>query len=75
MLDLNKDVKYIKGVGPARAELLNSIGIFFLYDLITIMQNFMLFTLSFALRPLTKNGSIPAIAPFLRVFTILFSYI
>ena len=28
MLDLNKDVKYIKGVGPARAELLNSIGIF-----------------------------------------------
>ena len=35
MLDLNKDVKYIKGVGPARAELLNSIGIFNLYDLIT----------------------------------------
>ena len=35
MLDLNKDVKYIKGVGPARADLLNSIGIFNLYDLIT----------------------------------------
>ena len=33
--DLNKDVKYIKGVGPARADLLNSIGIFNLYDLIT----------------------------------------
>ena len=35
MLDLNKDVKFIKGVGPARAELLNSIGIFNLKDLIT----------------------------------------
>ena len=35
MFDLNKDVKYIKGVGPARADLLNSIGIFNLYDLIT----------------------------------------
>lgn len=34
MLDLNKDVKFIKGVGPARAELLNSIGIFNLKDLI-----------------------------------------
>lgn len=35
MLDLNKDVKFIKGVGPARAKLLNSLGIFTLYDLIT----------------------------------------
>lgn len=35
MLDLNKDVKYIKGVGPARAELLNKLGIFNLKDLIT----------------------------------------
>lgn len=35
MLDLNKDVKFIKGVGPARAKLLNSLGIFNLYDLIT----------------------------------------
>lgn len=35
MLDLNKDVKFIKGVGPARADLLNNIGIFNLYDLIT----------------------------------------
>ena len=35
MLDLNKDVKFIKGVGPARAELLNGLGIFTLGDLIT----------------------------------------
>lgn len=35
MLDLNKDVKFIKGVGPARAKLLNTLGIFNLYDLIT----------------------------------------
>jgi len=35
MLNLNKDVKFIKGVGPARAKLLNSLGIFTLGDLIT----------------------------------------
>lgn len=35
MLDLNKDVKYIKGVGPARVLLLNKLGIFTLKDLIT----------------------------------------
>ena len=35
MLDLNKEIKYIKGVGPARAQLLNKIGIFNLKDLIT----------------------------------------
>lgn len=35
MLDLNKDVKFIKGVGPARAKILNSLGIFTLGDLIT----------------------------------------
>ena len=35
MLDLNKDVKFIKGVGPARAKLLNLLGIFTLLDLIT----------------------------------------
>ena len=35
MLDLNKDVKFIKGVGPARAKLLNNLGIFTLEDLIT----------------------------------------
>ena len=33
MVDLNKDIKYIKGVGPARAEILNTIGIFTLGDL------------------------------------------
>ena len=35
MLDLNKDVKYIKGVGPNRVKLLNKIGINTLKDLIT----------------------------------------
>ena len=35
MLDLNKEIKYVKGVGSARAELLNKIGIFNLKDLIT----------------------------------------
>ena len=34
-MDLNEDVKYIKGVGPNRAKLLNKIGIFTLKDLIT----------------------------------------
>ena len=35
MLDLDKDVKYIKGVGPTRVLLLNKLGIFTLKDLIT----------------------------------------
>ena len=35
MVDLNKDIKYIKGVGPARAEILNNIGIFTLGDALT----------------------------------------
>lgn len=35
MLDLNKDVKYVKGVGPSRVQLLNKVGIFTLKDLIT----------------------------------------
>ncbi len=35
MIDLKKDVKYVKGVGPNRAELLNKLGIFTLQDLIT----------------------------------------
>ena len=35
MVDLNKDVKYIKGVGPNRVKLLNRLGIFTLKDLIT----------------------------------------
>ena len=35
LVDLNKDVKYIKGVGPNRATLLNKLGIFTLDDLIT----------------------------------------
>ena len=34
-MDLNKDVKFIKGVGPNRVKLLNKIGIFTLKDLIT----------------------------------------
>lgn len=35
MTDLNQSVQYIKGVGPARAELLNKLGIFTLNDIIT----------------------------------------
>lgn len=35
MIDLNKEIKYIKGVGPSRAEVLNSIGIFSLGDALT----------------------------------------
>ena len=35
MIDLEKDVKYIKGVGPNRIKLLNKLGIFTLKDLIT----------------------------------------
>ena len=35
MVDLEKDVKYIKGVGPNRVKLLNKLGIFTLKDLIT----------------------------------------
>ena len=35
MINLNKDVKYIKGVGPNRVKLLNKLGIFTLGDLIT----------------------------------------
>ena len=34
-MDLNKDVKYVKGVGPNRVQLLNRLGIFTLKDLIT----------------------------------------
>lgn len=35
MTDLKNDVKYIKGVGPARAKSLNKLGIYTLEDLIT----------------------------------------
>lgn len=35
MIDLNKKIQYIKGVGPNRAELLNKLGIYNLEDLIT----------------------------------------
>ena len=34
-MDLNKDVKYVKGVGPNRVQLLNKLGILTLKDLIT----------------------------------------
>ena len=34
MLDLKKDIQYIKGVGPNRAKLLNKLGVFTLDDLI-----------------------------------------
>lgn len=35
MVDLDKDVKFVKGVGPSKVELLNKIGICSLKDLIT----------------------------------------
>ena len=35
MIDLEKEIKFIKGVGPNRATLLNKLGIFNLKDLIT----------------------------------------
>ena len=35
MVDLKKDVKYVKGVGPNRVTLLNGLGIFTLEDLIS----------------------------------------
>ena len=35
MVDLNQDVKYVKGVGPNRVILLNKLGIYTLKDLIT----------------------------------------
>lgn len=35
MIDLQKDVKYIKGVGPKKVVLLNKLGIYTLKDLIT----------------------------------------
>ena len=35
MIDLKKEIKFIKGVGPNRATLLNKLGIFDLKDLIT----------------------------------------
>lgn len=34
-MNLNKDVKFVKGVGPSRVQLLNRVGIFTLHDLIT----------------------------------------
>ena len=34
MLDLNKDVKYVKTVGPSRVKLLNKLNIYTLKDLI-----------------------------------------
>lgn len=35
MVDLEKNIQYIKGVGPKKVELLNKLGIFTLKDLIT----------------------------------------
>lgn len=37
MLDLNKDVKYVKTVGPNRVQLLNKLNIYTLKDLITYL--------------------------------------
>lgn len=35
MIDLNNNVKYVKGVGPNRVELLNKLGIYTMKDIIT----------------------------------------
>lgn len=35
MVDLNTDVRYIKGIGEKKAQLLNKLGVFSLYDLIS----------------------------------------
>lgn len=35
LMDLNNDVKFVKGVGPNRVLLLNKLGIYTLQDLIT----------------------------------------
>lgn len=35
---LSKEIKYVKGVGPNRAELLNKLGIYTLEDLLHIIQ-------------------------------------
>ena len=35
MVDLSKEIKFVKGVGPNRAALLNKLGIYNLWDLIT----------------------------------------
>ena len=35
MIDLKKEIQYVKGVGPNRAVLLNKLGIYTLEDLIT----------------------------------------
>ena len=35
MTNLDKEIQFIKGVGPSRATLLNKLGIFNLKDLIT----------------------------------------
>ena len=35
MIDLKQSVQYVKGVGPQRVKILNSIGVYTIYDLIT----------------------------------------
>ena len=39
-MDLNNDVKFIKGVGPNRVVLLNKLGIYTLQDLITYPREY-----------------------------------
>ena len=34
MVDLEMDLQYLKGVGPARVEILNKLGLFKLKDII-----------------------------------------
>ena len=35
MAELNTDVRYIKGIGEKKAQALNKLGVFSLYDLIS----------------------------------------
>ena len=35
MVDFDKQIRYIKGVGPARVELLNKLGLYTLEDIVT----------------------------------------
>ena len=39
MNNLNKEIQFVKGIGPKRASKLNKLGIFTLKDLIYIFQD------------------------------------
>ena len=41
MIDLEKDIQYVKGIGPKKAYKLNKLGIFTLKDLLFYMLLFL----------------------------------